>query len=71
MLSTNDIVTQLQTLFRYMEGDVSLYEATNQMLASGSECTETTLRELLMNAPRFNVHHLREDTKHGEADEWS
>ena len=51
VLSTNDIVTQLQTLFRYMEGDVSLYEATNQMLASGSECTETTLRELLLSAP--------------------
>jgi len=40
-LSTNDIVTQIQTLFRYMDGDVLLYVATNQMIASGSECTET------------------------------
>lgn len=66
---TVGVATQLKTLFDYMDGNVSLNEAINQMLASGSECTETTLRELLMNAPRFNVLHLHEYTKQGEADE--
>ena len=66
---TVGVANQLKTLFDYMDGNVSLDEAIHQMTASGSECNETTLRELLLNAPRFNVHHLREDTKHGEADE--
>lgn len=68
-MSTNDIASQLQTLFAYMEGDVSLNEAINQMIASGSECSETKLRHLLMKAPRFNVFHLYENAKHGETDE--
>ena len=66
---TFGVATQLKTLFDYMDGNVSLDEAIHQMTASGSECTETTLRELLLKAPRFNIHHLHEGTKHGEADE--
>ena len=61
-MPTNDIVSQLQTLFAYMEGDVSLDEAVNRMIASGSECTETKLRQLLLSAPRFNVFNLNNDT---------
>lgn len=66
---TVGVATQLKTLFDYMDGNVSLEEAIHQMTASGSECAETTLRELLMNAPRFNVFNFHEDTKHGEGGE--
>lgn len=68
---TVGMATQLKTLFDYMDGSVSLDEAIHQMTASGSECAKTTLRELLLSAPRFNVRHLHEDTKHGETDEQS
>ena len=68
---TFGVATQLKTLFDYMDGTVSPDEAIHQMTASGSECTETTLRELLLSAPRFNVLHLHEDTKHGGKDEQS
>ena len=61
-MPTNDIVSQLETLFAYMEGDVSLDEAVNRMIASGSECTETKLRQLLLSAPRFNVFNLKNNT---------
>ena len=70
-MQTSEIVSLIRIQFAYIDGEVSLDEAVTQMKASGSDCTETTLRELLLSAPRFNVLHLHEDTKHGEAIEQS
>ena len=70
-METSEIASLIRIQFAYIDGEVSLDEAVTQMKASGSDCTETTLRELLLSAPRFNVLHLHEDTKHGEKDEQS
>ena len=70
-MEISEIASLIRIQFAYIDGEVSLDEAVTQMKASGSDCTETTLRELLLSAPRFNVLHLHEDTKHGEKDEQS
>lgn len=56
----NQNISFLRILFSYMDGELSLDEAVNDMRATGYESTETTLRHLLLKAPRFNVFQLHE-----------
>ena len=63
---TNSIADMIQIGFDYIEGELSLHEAVNEMRASGAESTEETLRHLLLSTPRFNVFQLHEQ---GNSDE--
>ena len=65
----NQNISFLRTLFSYMDGELSLDEAVNDIRATGYESTETTLRNLLLKAPRFNVFQLHEPGKSDEEKE--
>jgi len=49
------IISQLQALYDYMDGKLTLDEALSIMRDSGTLMTDIEIKKLLHNSPRWNV----------------
>ena len=49
------IISQLQALYDYMDGKLTLDETLSIMRDSGTYMTDTQIKNLLRSSPRWNV----------------